>query len=158
MIFGAWHVPKSVELFLQNGKLPVPAPVPGWMLWDTGAASTCISQTAANKLRLEVMDVVQGFGAGGAHESPVYLGRLAVNIQNAKDEKTAIGFEEPVKAIPDLEKAYRGLTLNGAPVECIGLLGRDFMRFCKFSYDGIAGQVSFHIATQAVAGNTAADA
>ena len=44
------------KALVQQGK-PLPQPVTGWALLDTGASNTCIDDEAAQQLQLPVIDV-----------------------------------------------------------------------------------------------------
>ena len=82
LLLGEWLHPTVTEENLKNQGLPIPKPVGGLLLVDTGATITCISQKAANALRLQPTRLAKGHGAGGEHEDPIYFTRLRISIQN----------------------------------------------------------------------------
>lgn len=112
------------EQLLQQGT-PLPPPVSGLALIDTGASSTCVDETAAQALRLPVVDVVRVASASHAATSHnVYP--IQVEIVGAP-----ISIDAP-RAI-------------GAPLAAQGLLaliGRDVLQHCALFYNGPAGQLT----------------
>lgn len=115
--------------------------VTGAMLVDTGATSTCMSRKAADALGLSPLRMQKGYGAGGAHDNPVYFAALEIPIPDGSGAVSVIGWEQEVQGIPDLEKHAQGSAYGGNPVEVIGLLGRDILRFATMSYDGPQGSM-----------------
>ncbi len=53
VIIAAWAVPQALAQALVAAGQPIPRPVEGLMLVDTGAQSTCISEAAAQALQLQ---------------------------------------------------------------------------------------------------------
>ena len=92
----------------------------------------------------------QGLGVGGETSNPVFFARLMISIVDSAGKQTMLTLEAPVQGIPKIEQALSGLEVGGQSIECVGLLGRDLMQFCKFSYDGLTGQVSIRVDTKAI--------
>lgn len=51
--------------------------------------------------------------------------------------------------MPNLEACKQPI-FKGKPVELIGLLGRDVMRYCRINYDGIEGRLDFYFDIRAL--------
>ncbi len=115
------------EQLLKEGK-PVPQPISGLGLIDTGASATCIDEVSAQRLQLPVIDVVQIASASHAStEQNVYP--LHIEI---------VGF--PIGL--DVPRAI------GAPLAAQGLLvliGRDALHQAVLIYNGMAGQFTLSL-------------
>ena len=106
---------------------PVPDPIEGVALIDTGAALTCIDETMAQKLGLTVIDTCVMHSASHSVQVNVY----------------AISFETPKREI--FGSVLRSPGMNLAPQGIIMLLGRDILSNCSLSYHGKTGTYSLHI-------------
>lgn len=139
-----WGVPAPLAKALEAAGRPVPAPIEGCLLLDTGATRTCISCLAADRLQLQPVGQVDGFGAGGAHKNPLYFAHLMIPIRDHRGLGTMLHAEVPCLGVPDLEKpalSTGGLSFEGRPMELIGLLGRDFLARTTFVYNGKEGHL-----------------
>jgi len=116
--------PTMVKNLKEAGK-PVPDPVIGDAMIDSGAQATTIDVSVAERLQLSRTNRIEAFGIGGKAE----------------------GYTSPCSLlIPSLE-----LTTNLARAHCheltknakhiIALIGRDILQHMTFFYDGINGQV-----------------
>ncbi|HEX9005441.1 MAG TPA: hypothetical protein VGB07_36375 [Blastocatellia bacterium] len=107
---------------------PIPAPISGWGLIDTGASNTCVDEAVAQKLQLPVIDVVQMTTPSHASVQqnvyPIVLEFLGFNVR--LDVPRAMG----------ATLANQGL---------VALIGRDFLQHCTLFYNGITGQVTLSI-------------
>lgn len=91
-----------------------------------------------------------GYGAGGKHVTPVFLAAFELHITDDKTRlATAIGWEQEAAAIPNMD-AHTRVQYGNEDLELIGLLGRDFLRFCRFVYDGPKGTMEFEVDFAAV--------
>ena len=126
---------------------PVPAPITGAILVDTGATTTCISEQSARDLGLRPVDTQETYGAGGKHTNNVYAVHLELRIH-----QNTIGAVIRASGIPSLEQTFQnmGVKINGRPVRVIGLLGRDMLRFCKMTYNGLTGDVDYRFDLRAM--------
>jgi len=112
---------------LQQGQA-VPPPTTGLALIDTGASVTCIDETAAQQLKLPVVDVVTiGSASHASAQASVYpisidIAGLPISI----DAPRAVG----------AALASQGLLL---------LIGRDVLQFCTLFYNGITGEITLSI-------------
>ncbi len=153
LVVAKWHVPGALEDALRSAGNPVPRPVVGVLLLDTGASGTCVSIKAAEALGLTALRIAHGYGSGGDTYNPVYFGRLEIPITDANSGvSTQIFLEQEVQGIPKLEKHTEatGLTYAGARVDLIGLLGRDVLQHTRFSYDGLLGVLELDFDRKAI--------
>jgi predicted aspartyl protease len=112
------EVPAALAQKLTASNLPIPAPVKGMALIDTGATMTAVDAAAVSALGVNPIGVVPVGTAGGPTSHPVY----------------------PIK----LQLQGIGLVLNfgrvtGAPLSGMGLvalLGRDVLTRMILIYDG----------------------
>jgi predicted aspartyl protease len=117
----------QVSVTLQES-LPVPAPVSGLALIDTGASNTCIDNDAAQALKLPVIDVGQMTSASHA--------KIPSNIYPVQIEITGfkIRFQSPRTMGAALTE--QGLLL---------LLGRELLQIRTLFYNGGTGQITLSI-------------
>jgi hypothetical protein len=150
LIVGEWSVPDVLAQALRAAGRPVPPPVTGHLLVDTGATRTCIALEVAQQLGLSKVGVGKTYGAGGLHENLVFAAVLKMNAQVPNSTQ---GFQfmaiQPVMAVPDLSRGLRGtFDLNtGQQIVLVGLLGRDFLRHTRIDYRGNEGVVEIHVDT-----------
>jgi hypothetical protein len=134
-----------LETALKAASLPVPDPVDGAMLVDTGADSTCIAKDVALELGLQAVDVRKGLGAGGEHENTIYAAKLTIQIDKEKGRRSSAWVTIGAAGIPRLREQFeaRDVTINGEPLRLIGLLGRDLLSFARITYQGTRGIVDY---------------
>jgi len=104
---------------------PIPAPISGNALIDTGAMFSCIDNETANQLKLPVIDVVKM--ASASHPS------TDQNVYPTHIE--FVGTEINI----DIGRTV-GASL--ASLGIIALLGRDFLSRCTLHYNGFTGQIT----------------
>jgi predicted aspartyl protease len=111
---------------LQQAGHAVPAPISGWALVDTGASDTCIDTAHAQQMGLPAIDVVTMVSAShAATPQNVYPIRIEfANVLIVIDAPRAMG----------AHLAGQGLLL---------LIGRDALQHCTFTYNGLAGCITF---------------
>lgn len=111
----------------QSGQ-PIPAPVSGLALIDTGASVTCVDDSIAQQIGAPVVDVVQIASAShAATQQNVYP--LSMQF---------VGF--PINV--DAPRAV------GAPLLAQGiaaLIGRDVLQHTTFFYNGSTGQITLAV-------------
>jgi predicted aspartyl protease len=141
LISASWKVVQPLASVLAAEGKPVPPPVRGVLLLDTGATSTCISQKAAESLALKPIRMATGYGSAGETLHPVYLAELEIAVAQPDGMVTSLTLAGPAMGIKDLDRhaSHLGIKFAGRPVEVIGLLGRDILRCTRFRYDGISG-------------------
>jgi hypothetical protein len=141
-----WRVPQALEMALQKAGRPVPPPIHGGLLIDTGATRTCIADDAAKDLGLTPIGLRTTFGASGPGQLAVYQALLLLSITDPiTGDQVTVGSEMQATAIVQLNHAGHNVERNGVPLRIVGLLGRDFLRHTKLTYDGAAGTVEVQL-------------
>jgi predicted aspartyl protease len=136
VIVAAWAIPQALAQALVAAGQAIPRPVEGLMLVDTGAQSTCISESAAQALGLQPIRLTKTYGAAGLHENKVYEAHLQIGIDDGKGVRSDFHIEMQTICIPQLHEQMRGVKINNVERPLIGLLGRDFLRHTKLTYNG----------------------
>jgi hypothetical protein len=155
LVVAEWSVPKSLaDQLVAEGK-PVPPPVVGHVLVDTGARKTGIAQHTAEMLSLTSIGTASSFGAHGPQESVRYCADFTLRIIDLPTGKAlAVTFEDhEVLGIPKMKESFDQFGLrdpSGNLLNVIGILGREFLRHTKLTYNGPAGTVEFEIDTKSV--------
>jgi hypothetical protein len=143
-IFCEWGVPAATAEAMRKARRPVPPPIPGALLVDTGATRTCIALKTAVDLGLQATRMQDGLGAGGRHTNPVFLARLSIRITELiPAAEQGFAWEQEVEGIRELHTLAAPLTWQGRTVPVSGLLGRDILRHAKIYYDGPVGRLRF---------------
>ena len=155
MVPAAWYVTAEKERELQMAGKPLPTPIEGYLLLDTGAAHIAIDSDVAKALGLEAMDkTTEVHGIKGYESMTHFMARLllpVIPIQNARPVTTT-----PVRiGIPVEAWESTGMMANylkwgyevkpGVPLKVIGLLGRIFLQFTTIAYNGLTGAVDIEI-------------
>jgi len=123
------RVPEQLEKLLLSENKPVPAPLTGPGLIDTGATFSMIDEGAVAHLCVSPVGVVTLGTAGGSKQSALYPVRLAITT--------------PPPNQPLLRAEFAGITAG--PLKDCGLLcliGRDILSNATMVYDGGGGHVS----------------
>jgi len=111
----------------QQGK-PVPSPLSGLALIDTGASNTCIDEDAAKTIGLPVIDV--GTMHSASHtRTPCNIYPVQFEIMPFK-----IRFESP---------RTMGAALREQGI--MAIIGRDLLQVCTLFYNGLTGQITLSI-------------
>jgi hypothetical protein len=114
--------------------------VRGVLIVDTAANRTSIALDAAQELALMAVGTMPLIGAGGATEAPTYEALLAIQFARADGQPETVGRRLVCGAMPQFARALDG---NYAPgdsvVRVVGVLGREFLRFCRLTFDGVHG-------------------
>jgi predicted aspartyl protease len=116
-----------VTALTQQGK-PIPHPVDGWALLDTGASNTCVDEEEAEKMKLPVIGVGSMSSASHA-KSPSNIYPIQIEVT---------GF--PIR--------FQSPRTMGAALKEMGLLlliGRDLLQYCTPFYNGATGQITLSI-------------
>jgi predicted aspartyl protease len=142
------------------GATPQDAPAPnnrniqGNMLFDTGATGIGIDESVAGRLGLQPLPQREAVhGLGGKHSLNVYNATLFLPVEPVRaianlqpGANALIGFPLPVHGIVGLQANHEAHNLrapNGLPV--IGILGRLFLQFTRFTYDGLSGNLVIEV-------------
>jgi len=117
-----------------------PPAIGDYLLVDTGASGFCIDQSIAESLGLVPIGVERVHGVHGHSESNKYLANLALPVSNQGG--TLVRFSIPVECtgIPNLLAHY-----SDTPYRVVGIIGRDFLQFCKLIADGPTGKVILEV-------------
>jgi predicted aspartyl protease len=115
--------------FAKQGR-PVPTPISGLALIDTGAGSTCIDEDVAKKLGLPVVNIVNMASASHASNK--------ANVYPAKLQITGLpmGISAPSAIGAALAAQNSGL---------VALIGRDLLARFVLIYNGAIGEVTLCI-------------
>ena len=111
------------QALMAAGK-PIPEPVTGLALIDTGATWTCVDEDTARRAGLPTRGTAKMASASHPeHEVPVFAGRIVLDSININTPNAM------------------GVNLSGFP-GLIALIGRDMLQNCLFVYDGNSGSMS----------------
>jgi predicted aspartyl protease len=124
------EIPAQLAAQLQKANQPIPKPVLGMALIDTGATCSGIDQTVVQQLGLQPVGVQKVGTAGGMHDQSLYPARLSFPGTgfSAAESKQLLG----------VDLAGQVLAHLNAPM--IALIGRDILARFILIYNGPAGQ------------------
>ena len=123
-------MPKQLEAWCIKNNFPVPAPVAGYALIDTGASISGIHLPIVEQLSLLPIDFIKLQGATGVDDQAgVYPARVSFPGINLNDV--------PMSRVVGNQVSYQ--TPSGKNV--IMLLGRDLLRHFNFIYNGTFNQI-----------------
>jgi hypothetical protein len=138
MIKARWQLTPEAEA----SRLHVPPPVKGFMVVDTGFVGIGIDSDVAQELDLQPFGTTKVQGIETDITRTTYSALLLMMLGNVDGEDLAIGGTIEAVCIPKFRSAYDSyglVTPEGAPLSVIGVLGRTFLQFTKFGYDGLNG-------------------
>jgi predicted aspartyl protease len=123
-------IPSDLEKLLAAQNQPIPQPVTGWALIDTGASRTAVEQSCIASLGVQPIGATKTGTAGGIHEASIYPARLRFPGQGM-----------------DMEfSSTLGVNLKGQKVggkDLLVLIGRDVLARGVLIYNGTAGGFTF---------------
>ena len=123
LVRARWAVPRSVAAALAANGTPIPTPIEGFLLLDTGAGHTAIAEHVALSLGLQATGSCTSFGAHGQQESLRYMAELAIFTP----PEGALTSEAQVMGIPKMKESFEKFGTRdqyGKKIDVIGLLGR----------------------------------
>lgn len=124
-------IPTALSNLFQTNKIPIPQPVTGFALIDTGCMLTSVDVATVNRLGLKPVgveeDVYTAQGRGKTNRYPAHVKFPGTNIE--------IDYNAVLTA--DLS----GQHFNNTPI--IALIGRDILADCVFIYNGKTGMYTF---------------
>jgi len=121
-------VEQNIAQQLVSQGTPLPQPVPGVALIDTGATSTCIDDAIAKQLNLPVVDVV--------------------SIASASHVETKQSVYPALIEVVGIAIKFNALRAIGVPLANQGiqvLIGRDLLQHCTLFYNGMIGSFTLSI-------------
>jgi hypothetical protein len=119
-------VPEELERLLKGKAQPVPPPITGFALVDTGATMSMVDDQAVESLGVGPVGTATLQTAGGPLQSALYPVRVVIGL--------------PPKQIA-LDLTFTGIT--SGPLQKSGLLcllGRDLLQHVLLVYDGANGR------------------
>jgi hypothetical protein len=149
LVPGAWQVTKDRLMQLAALGIPEPPPVQGYMLIDTGSPSIVIDESVAKQLKLKLTgrenEVAGIHGMGKLLE---YEATLFLPLDSESYKSGWYGFPVAAWSSPTLRADHDKFdfkTADGTPISVIGILGRLFLQFVTFTYDGLKGSLEIKI-------------
>ncbi len=121
------EVPGALAKQLAAAGAPVPAPVTGYGLVDTGATRSAIDQSAVSRLSLQPVGVVTSGTAAGPSQHALYPLKVVLPQMTYTIEFGSV----------------TGCNLSG--MNLVMLIGRDVLRLGLFHYDGVSGAYALAI-------------
>ena len=126
-----FEVPTALASILQKNNIPIPSPIEGAALIDTGATLTSIDVGILTRLGINPVGVANVGTAGGPQRQSIYPARITF----------------PGTALPGFELHHvMGCNLKGQTVKdqmpLCALIGRDVLSRAVFVYNGSAGMFS----------------
>lgn len=128
------HVPKVVAAALVQNGSPVPAPVTGWALIDTGATFTAVHEPTFAQLGVAPVGVALVGTASGPSQRPTYPARLVF-------PETGWDFDAP-GPLTSVDLTGQMVNMGSGPQPILMLVGRDILRICVLVWNGPAAMWS----------------
>jgi len=120
------QVPRAFATLLEAQNQPIPQPVTGFALIDTGATRTCADESSMSGLGINPIGLVSMGTAGGPTQCPLFPGRLWFPSLNlGADFDSIVGVN------------LQGQLVQGQPLTV--LIGRDILSRGLFIYSGSGG-------------------
>lgn len=115
------------DQLLQQGH-PLPQPISGNALIDTGASTTCIDDQAAQNLGLPAIDVVQ-----------------MTSASHTSTQQNVYPIQMQIVGSPIRVEVLRAIGANLAAQGLMALIGRDYLQHCTLFYNGLTGEITLSI-------------
>jgi len=122
------HVPPVIAQVLVDRGDPVPAPITGLAIIDTGATLTCVHEPVLQQLGLNPTGIVHSGTASGPVQQSQYPARLISPDQGWTFDVTATGVNLTGQQVP-----------TSPPQPLIALIGRDLLQNCVLIWNGPGG-------------------
>lgn len=120
------NIPKALQDLLNEKRQPVPKPVSGVALIDTGATKSCVDGAVLSGLGIKAIGIVKIGTAKGATQCKLFPASLSF-----PSIKLNVNFSSMAGV------NLKGQVIQGAPL--IALVGRDVLLRCLFIYSGAQG-------------------
>lgn len=125
-------VPHALAQHLTSTNAPVPPPINGMALIDTGASITSVDNSAFQNLGVQPVGVATVGGAHGPAQQPVF----PASISFPGTQLMGLAFNQVL-----------GCNISGqatgTPLPLIALVGRDLLAHFIFIYNGPMGSITF---------------
>ena len=131
-----FQIPTSLAQLLKIQGKPIPPPLKGMVLIDTGATKSCVESAIISSLGVEPVGLMVVSTAKGATKASLYPARLLIG---GGETLQPIDIELNSFICVDLSKP------SSSAHTLIGLIGRDILKLCMFVYNGPAGTYSLAI-------------
>jgi len=131
------HVPEIVAEALVALDLPVPAPVTGLAVIDTGAVATVVDQSVFSRLGLRPVGTTRLSSAAGTTRRESYPAHLVFPAMSS------LTLDLPDATSVDLRDQVVPLGPAGGDRQVIVLAGRDLLAAGVFVWNGIQGTWTF---------------
>jgi hypothetical protein len=144
IIKGAFSVPNALAPLLTAKGHPVPKPVEGYLLIDTGASTLCVAEAVTRELGLNPVGLKDTSGLHGRQQNEIYHIHLTLFFSRGGTELVTIENEKAVLSVPRLDEHWKPTDIQTGddhPTRLIGLLGRDFLRHATLTYNGTTGLI-----------------
>lgn len=124
-------IPDALERTMAADKTPIPQPVSGWALVDTGATGCAVDAKIIESLAVMPIDTIKSASVHGIEDRNVYPGKIILMMatgEMAVEHKKLVGVDLSGQIVPGVDRPL------------IALLGRDFLANFVMHYDGPEGQ------------------
>jgi hypothetical protein len=125
-------IPQALAEFYTKENIPLPAPIRGIALLDTGASKSCVHAPVMRALKVSPIGVATSHTAAGSVPHSLFPAHFTFPVA-----KIEIDFASVV-----------GVDLSGQTIDeqqLIALIGRDVLAMGLFVYNGSIGSYSFAI-------------
>ncbi len=123
------HVPPPIAQILTNQGKPLPSPVRGVAIVDTGATMTCVNESILQGLGLNPIGIVLAGTASGPTPQNIYPARLVFPAE---------GFGIDFQGVAGVNLAGQMIPLN-PPQQVIALIGRNILERWVLTWNGPGG-------------------
>jgi hypothetical protein len=130
------HVPTALAELLAASGRPVPAPVTGFALIDTGATNTCVDDAILQKLGVSTIGIGTALTAAGPAPQRIYPARLEFPGEGLDLEFSSVAGVNLTGQVLQMAGATSGSTQD---VPIVVLVGRDVLMNCVLIYNGAGG-------------------
>ena len=113
---------------LQQQGIALPVPASGNALIDTGASTTCIDDSVAQKMGLPAIDVV-----------------TMASASHASTQQNVYSIQMQIVGSPIMVEVPRAIGANLQSQRIIALIGRDYLQHCTLHYNGLTGAITLSI-------------
>lgn len=129
------QVPQAVAKSLSDNGQPIPKPIVGYGLVDTGASFTCVDEAQLKALLLNPVGVASVGTANGPAQQNVYACHIRIPAQDLHVE---------LSPVLGANLSSQHVMIEGTP-PLVALLGRNLLQFGVLVYNGTYGVWSFSV-------------